>query len=65
MRDLFPDWRDEEVYPESFSELERQEWGWEFLRRNDRYRQDWEKHKNDENFHLFLNNTSDSFLAKK
>jgi hypothetical protein len=35
-----PDWRDEKAYPKTLSE---ELWKWEFLRRRDDYRQDWER----------------------
>ncbi len=45
-----PDWRDASAYPSVCVERDPttrhdQYWKWEFLRRDPKYRQDWEKHR--------------------
>ena len=41
-----PDWRDETAYP-SLDDLDETHWRWEFLRRRDDVRSDWEAYAND------------------
>ncbi len=53
-----PDWRDEAAYPR-LNDLDETHWRWEFLRRRDDVRKDWEVYAND----TFVENVSRSKVA--
>lgn len=38
-----PDWRDKDGYPKRFDDIYDKDWRWEFLRRNPKYQQAWDR----------------------
>jgi hypothetical protein len=62
-----PDWQDPEAYPKP-NERTRNEWRWEFLRREPEYRRDWAKHYK-QSYQYFLELSQDpghlGFYGKK